>query len=338
MKKTKNSFACKVEDSDDRLVPADEHIGDMPADQQGTVNPDTEWKKVYYYCTDHLGSTRLVLDSNGLIAEKLMFLPTGEVFKDEQNSTLYHSDFLFSGKEMDAETGNYYFGARYLAPRLGIWLSPDPMQLKYPHVSSYAYCAGNPLTFIDLWGKEKLNAFNLKGESEKLGTELYITPLSDDPNSIILFAHGSMNGFRAFGKGLPDVGQVINTVEGFEEYLTSHSHIWNERYVKDNKISVVLFVCESGKDQPGHDSFAKQFSKAHPEISVFAPNDEAIIYKDGSARVKNNNNWLEYSNGTIVGKYHSGAEPGTVKFKNTTIWNKMNNNNDKYTVPWQQDQ
>ena len=77
-----------------------------------------------------------------------------------------------------------------------------------------------------------------------------------------------MNGFRAFGKGLPDVGQVINTVEGFEEYLTSHSHIWNERYVKDNIISVVLFVCESGKDQPGHDSFAKQFSKAHPEISV----------------------------------------------------------------------
>ena len=322
------------------MVPSDADTSDADDsdDERGTANPDTEWKKVYYYCTDHIGSTRLVLDDSARIAERLMFLPTGEVFMDEQNSTLYHSDFLFSGKELDAETGNYYYGARYYAPRIGIWLSPDPLQLKYPHVSSYAYCAGNPLTFIDLWGKEKLNAFNLKGESEKLGTELYITPLSDDPNSIILFAHGSMNGFRAFGKGLPDVGQVINTVEGFEEYLTSHSHIWNERYVKDNKISVVLFVCESGKDQPGHDSFAKQFSKAHPEISVFAPNDEAIIYKDGSARVKNNNNWLEYSNGTIVGKYHSGAEPGTVKFKNTTIWNKMNNNNDKYTVPWQQDQ
>ena len=136
--------------------------------QQRYVYPDIEEERDYYYCTDHLGSSRLVLDSNGQIAERLMFLPTGEVFKDEQNSTLYHSDFLFSGKEMDAETGNYYFGARYLAPRLGIWLSPDPLQLKYPHVSSYAYCAGNPLTFIDLWGKEKLNAFNLKGESENL--------------------------------------------------------------------------------------------------------------------------------------------------------------------------
>ena len=84
MKKTKNSFACKVENSDDRLVPADEHIGDMPANQQGTANPDTEWKRVYYYNTDHLGSTRLVLDDSARIAERLMFLPTGEVFMDEQ--------------------------------------------------------------------------------------------------------------------------------------------------------------------------------------------------------------------------------------------------------------
>ena len=101
------------------MVPSDADTSDVDDsdDERGTANPDTEWKKVYYYCTDHLGSTRLVLDSNGQIAEKLMFLPTGEVFKDEQNSTLYHSDFLFSGKELDAETGNYYFDARYLAPR-----------------------------------------------------------------------------------------------------------------------------------------------------------------------------------------------------------------------------
>ena len=138
------------------MVPsgADTSDVDDSGEERGTVNPDTEWKRVYYYSTDHLGSTRLVLDSNGQIAEKLMFLPTGEVFMDEQNSTLYHSDFLFSGKEMDAETGNYYFGARYLAPRLGIWLSPDPMQLKYPHVSSYAYCMGNPVRLIDPNGRD----------------------------------------------------------------------------------------------------------------------------------------------------------------------------------------
>ena len=79
------------------------------------------------------------------VTERLMFLPTGEVFMDEQNSTLYHSDFLFSGKEVDEETGLSYFGARYLDSHKNIWLSPDPLQLKYPHVSSYAYCMGNPV-------------------------------------------------------------------------------------------------------------------------------------------------------------------------------------------------
>ena len=143
------------------MVPSDADTSDADDsdDERGTANPDTEWKKVYYYCTDHIGSTRLVLDDSARIAERLMFLPTGEVFMDEQNSTLYHSDFLFSGKELDAETGNYYFGARYLAPRLGIWLSPDPMQLKYPHVSSYAYCMGNPINRYDLNGMYSLGSF-----------------------------------------------------------------------------------------------------------------------------------------------------------------------------------
>ena len=138
------------------MVPsgADTSDVDDSDEERGTANPDTEWKRVYYYSTDHLGSSRLVLNSNGLIVERLNFLPTGEVFVDEQNTTDYHSDFLFSGKEMDAETGNYYFGARYLAPRLGSWLSPDPMQLKYPHVSSYSFCHNNPLNRIDLMGMD----------------------------------------------------------------------------------------------------------------------------------------------------------------------------------------
>ena len=99
-------------------------------------------------------------NENGTVIVRSADARNGEVFKDEQNSSYYHSDFLFSGKELDAETGNYYFGARYLAPRLGIWLSPDPMQLKYPHVSSYAYCMGNPVNRIDPEGKDGVLVFD----------------------------------------------------------------------------------------------------------------------------------------------------------------------------------
>ena len=56
----------------------------------------------------------------------------------------------FTGKEKDAETGYGYFGARYMDHELmTMWLSVDRYADKYPFISPYAYCAWNPLRFID---------------------------------------------------------------------------------------------------------------------------------------------------------------------------------------------
>lgn len=50
--------------------------------------------------------------------------------------------FTFTGKERDEEAGNGYFGARYMVHELmSMWLSVDPMMVKYPNISPYAYCA-----------------------------------------------------------------------------------------------------------------------------------------------------------------------------------------------------
>ena len=56
----------------------------------------------------------------------------------------------FTGKERDEETGYSYFGARYYDSDLsGLFLSVDPMADKYPSISTYAYCAWNPIRIID---------------------------------------------------------------------------------------------------------------------------------------------------------------------------------------------
>ena len=60
-----------------------------------------------------------------------------------------------TGKERDVETGYGYFGARYIDHELMTgWLSIDPMADKYPGISPYAYCAWNPVKFVDPDGKE----------------------------------------------------------------------------------------------------------------------------------------------------------------------------------------
>ncbi len=60
--------------------------------------------------------------------------------------------YKFNGKELDEETGLYYYGARYYDPRVSIWLSVDPLAEKFPGVSPYAFCNNNPLYFVDPTG------------------------------------------------------------------------------------------------------------------------------------------------------------------------------------------
>ena len=57
--------------------------------------------------------------------------------------------YTFSAKEKDSETGLSYFGSRYYSSDLSIWLSVDPMSDKYPSLSSYVYCADNPVKLVD---------------------------------------------------------------------------------------------------------------------------------------------------------------------------------------------
>ncbi|MDR2122355.1 MAG: RHS repeat-associated core domain-containing protein [Flavobacteriaceae bacterium] len=56
---------------------------------------------------------------------------------------------MFNGKELDEETGLYYYGARYYSSKESVWLSVDPLGKKYPDVSPYVYCLNNPVNAID---------------------------------------------------------------------------------------------------------------------------------------------------------------------------------------------
>ena len=109
----------------------------------------------YYIHSDHLGSTSYITDSDGEVSQHVEYVPFGEVFIEELSSSAkLNTPFLFNGKELDEETGLYYYGARYYDPRLSLWLSTDPMELKYPNISTYTYCANNPIKRKELDGQD----------------------------------------------------------------------------------------------------------------------------------------------------------------------------------------
>ncbi|MDY0217648.1 MAG: RHS repeat-associated core domain-containing protein [Bacteroidales bacterium] len=46
------------------------------------------------------------------------YMPTGEQFSEQRD--FWATPYKFNSKELDAETGLYYYGARYYTPEIGI--------------------------------------------------------------------------------------------------------------------------------------------------------------------------------------------------------------------------
>ena len=114
---------------------------------------DNYEKLQFYYHPDHLGSSSYITNLDGEVSQHIEYVPFGEVFIEERNNT-WNTPYLFNAKELDEETGMYYYGARYYEPRLSLWMSTDPMQEKYPNINSYCYTSNNPIKFIDPDGEK----------------------------------------------------------------------------------------------------------------------------------------------------------------------------------------
>ena len=116
----------------------------------------TRWN---YYITDHLGSTRMVVDSNDSIRETINYYPFGSEMRMEAPAQMTNNlghPFRFTGKELDRQNNlnMYDFGARMFdVAGVPMWTSIDPLAEKYYSISPYAYCNNNPVILVDPDGK-----------------------------------------------------------------------------------------------------------------------------------------------------------------------------------------
>ena len=130
---------------------------DDPQAGYGYIPNDTTKEETFFYHSDHLGSTSYITDDHANITQYDAYLPYGELLVDEHSSS-EDMPYKFNGKELDEETGLYYYGARYMDPKISMWLGVDPLTEKYISVSGYVYCIGNPIRFVDpngCWHWEK---------------------------------------------------------------------------------------------------------------------------------------------------------------------------------------
>jgi RHS repeat-associated protein len=103
-----------------------------------------------YPHTDGLGSVVLWTDANRTPTWDYQYDSFGNI---QLGGIL--GGFAFTGREWDAETGLYYYRARYYDPKLGRFISEDPLELTerpLQELNAYAYVANNPVNRVDPLG------------------------------------------------------------------------------------------------------------------------------------------------------------------------------------------
>ncbi|MFP5471988.1 MAG: RHS repeat domain-containing protein, partial [Bacteroidia bacterium] len=163
------------------------------------------------------------------------------------------------GKELDEETGFYYYGARYYNPQTSIWLSVDPLADKYPNMTGYVYTANNPVNYIDPDG-QKIIVRGKKQQREFI-------------KSMSLFFNKSEDAF-SFKKGelKIDRSKIKGGLDENQEYLLSKV----EEIVNDQNLKYK--IKEVGKE--GNETYVSKEDKdgnpikAKTEININHPKVE----------------------------------------------------------------
>ena len=101
-------------------------------------------------------------DVAGSVLEFTDYYPYGATRFDKTATSYTGNDYKFTGKELDIDSGLYYYGARYYNPALGRFMSQDPaardlsdtiILLNPQALNTYSYVMNNPLKYIDPTGE-----------------------------------------------------------------------------------------------------------------------------------------------------------------------------------------
>lgn len=100
-----------------------------------------------YFIADHLGSTNALTDAVGAVTVSTSY----DSFGNPTNSS-FPSRYQFTGREYDSFSGLQYSRARFYDPKLGRFISEDPIGFGGSDINLYGYVWNDPMHYIDPLG------------------------------------------------------------------------------------------------------------------------------------------------------------------------------------------
>ena len=133
----------------------------------------------YHYHADGLGSITALSDTQGGIVQRYAYDSFGNVAVTTQGSI--SQPYAFTGREYDAETGMYFYRARYYDPKAGRFVTKDPVGFAGGDVNLYGYVGSNPIMYTDPSGLESYQCRKALGKlpsnNQRIGPDIWGNPL-----------------------------------------------------------------------------------------------------------------------------------------------------------------
>ena len=137
---------------DGQDVLLDDDSGTLTKYQNGTGIDNklrsTTGSTANYFLSDHLGSTNGVTNSSGSLTASNSY----DSFGIPSNAA-FPSRYQFTGREFDNFSGLQYSRARFYDPKLGRFISEDPIGFRGGDVNLYGYVGNHPTMYRDPSGK-----------------------------------------------------------------------------------------------------------------------------------------------------------------------------------------
>ena len=304
------------------------HLYDEPTDmQEGEVfhleflQPCGNSNAVYYYHPNHLGSTSFVTDMQQSVVQSFLYAPYGEIISEYNTHAMGEAfpKYSFNAKELDEETGFYYYEARYYAPPT--FTSRDPLFEKYFWMSPYAYCANNPVKYVDPSGRE------ISEHIDKYGN--MIAHYDDGDNSVYLHTDGTtkndIDKQRATNNNTGGNGAKIGELGGNIDMSE----------IIDNKLEQSAQDAAKMKEMNMHDRYLSYFEKVHTTGDWDLKNNNASNSNSNARTIwgtawlydKNNKSTTTFScsyftnaSAADVGNFHAGYTGIIAGFSKYILW------------------
>ena len=260
--------------------------GELAAEYGGTAVAGDE-----YVVTDHLGSTRLVVDGTGAVKGLHDYLPFGEeIYNGVGGRTVAYGgggDLAaqkFTGKERDSETagsawqGLDYFGARYFNGAMARFTGADPLMASAVSAvpqswNRFSYGLNNPLRYIDPTGE----LWTPSGKTDN--PYMWVDTCEVEQTCYVAVAVNLNGTLRIYGSGGSSdwedhTGIDVNTPYGAGRivdisfiFSDPDAHITDNQRVSENYLSV--------------DAAAALFNTGAAYHSLY-PSDQDLGYNAGS--------------------------------------------------------